>query len=143
MSEEIHIFATKFKMKKVLYLSAVAVAVLAACQKGDKQELEEVAPVPENPSVTPETKQPAPIVLSVSEQGVASAANSFGLKVFSILSSGEQAQDLLFSPLIGIDGGNAGGHEGTERTVVANRPFVFALVESSSRSILFLGRKCL
>lgn len=82
-------------MKKILFSSLGAFVFLLSCQ--NKPSVEN--PSPEIPSVTPETKQPAPIVLSVPERSVASAANSFGLKVFSFLSSGERAQDLLFSPL--------------------------------------------
>lgn len=43
---------------------------------------------------------------------------------------------------IGLDATDVGPDpEIVERSIVANRPFMFALVESSSRSILFLGQK--
>lgn len=44
--------------------------------------------------------------------------------------------------IIGIDtGGLPDEPEHSQRVFIANRPFVFALVENTSRTILFLGQK--
>ena len=42
---------------------------------------------------------------------------------------------------IGIVGDSPGGPEPAERLFIANRPFIFALVEITSRTILFIGQK--
>ena len=43
--------------------------------------------------------------------------------------------------VIGLCGDIPGGPEPSERLFIANRPFVFALVENTSRTILFIGQK--